>query len=299
METRFDEANKVTLLSIIWNIILTLIKIFAGISGRSNSMIADGMHSASDIISSFGVLIGNKISKTPNDKDHNYGHEKAETLVSFLLSILLIIVSIKIGFNGIQSLFNLDSVQIPTILPLIVSVISIIIKEYQYRITIKVANKINSPSLKADAWHHRSDALSSIAAFIGIGGSLLGFKALDPIAAIAVAFFVAKVGFDILKDSANELMDYSIDDEQAAQIISIAKETTGVMHLGELKSRRHGAMAYLDLTICVDKNLTVFEGHEIATNLEKCLIEKMNFIKGITVHVEPCINCVNTICIKE
>ena len=299
METRFDEANKVTLLSIIWNIILTLIKIFAGIFGRSNSMIADGMHSASDIISSFGVLIGNKISKTPNDKDHNYGHEKAETLVSFLLSILLIIVSIKIGFNGIQSLFNLDSVQIPTILPLIVSVISIIIKEYQYRITIKVANKINSPSLKADAWHHRSDALSSIAAFIGIGGSLLGFKALDPIAAIAVAFFVAKVGFDILKDSANELMDYSIDDEQAAQIISIAKETKGVLNLGELKSRRHGAMAYLDLTICVDKNLTVFEGHEIATNLEKCLIEKMNFIKGITVHVEPCINCVNTICIKD
>ena len=298
MNNRFDEANKVTLLSILWNVILTIIKLLTGILGRSSSMIADAMHSASDIISSIGVLIGNKIAKTPNDKDHNYGHEKAETLVSFLLSLLLIFVSLKIGYDGVKSLFHLDQVKIPTILPLIVSIISIIIKEYQYRITIKVADKINSPSLKADAWHHRSDALSSVAAFIGIGGSILGFKALDPLAAIIVAIFVAKVGFDILKDSANELMDSSISEEEEAKIMEIAKRTDGVIHLGDLKSRKHGAMAYLDLTICVNKNLTVFEGHEIATNLEKCLIESMNFIKGITVHVEPCINCTNNICLK-
>lgn len=298
MDNRFDEANKVTLLSILWNVILTIIKLLAGILGRSSSMIADAMHSASDIISSIGVLIGNKIAKAPNDKDHNYGHEKAETLVSFLLSLLLIFVSLKIGYDGVKSLFHLDQVKIPTILPLVVSVISIVIKEYQYRITIKVANKINSPSLKADAWHHRSDALSSIAAFIGIGGSMLGFKALDPLAAIVVALFVAKVGFDILKDSANELMDSSISEDEESKIIEIAKNTAGVIHLGELKSRKHGAMAYLDLTICVNKNLTVFEGHEIASNLEKCLIESMRFIKGITIHVEPCINCTDNICLK-
>lgn len=298
MDNRFDEANKVTLLSILWNVILTIIKLLAGILGRSSSMIADAMHSASDIISSIGVLIGNKIAKTPNDKDHNYGHEKAETLVSFLLSLLLIFVSLKIGYDGFKSLFHLNQVKIPTILPLVVSVISIVIKEYQYRITIKVADKINSPSLKADAWHHRSDALSSIAAFIGIGGSMLGFKALDPLAAIVVALFVAKVGFDILKDSANELMDSSISEDEESKIIEIAKNTAGVIHLDELKSRKHGAMAYLDLTICVNKNLTVFEGHEIASNLEKCLIESMRFIKGITIHVEPCINCTNNICLK-
>jgi len=193
METRYEEADKVTIQSILWNIFLTIIKIFAGIFGKSSAMISDGLHSASDIISSVGVLIGNKIAKTPNDKEHNYGHEKAETLVSFLLSILLIIVSLKIGWGALQSLFNLDSVQVPTALPLIVSIISIGIKEYQYRITIRIANRINSPSLKADAWHHRSDALSSIAAFIGIGGAMLGFKALDPIASIVVALFVAKV----------------------------------------------------------------------------------------------------------
>ena len=298
METRYDEANKVTIQSIIWNVVLTVIKIFSGIVGKSNAMIADGLHSASDIISSVGVLIGNKVAKAPNDKEHNYGHEKAETLVSFLLSILLIVVSLKIGFNALKSLFNLDRVQVPTLLPLVVSIISIAIKEYQYRITIKVANKINSPSLKADAWHHRSDALSSIAAFIGIGGALLGFKALDPIASIAVALFVAKVGFDILKDSANELMDYSIDEDQEKQIVNIAENTDGVITLGEIRTRKHGATAYVDLTICVNKNLTVFEGHEIATKLEKRIIKEMQFVKGITVHVEPCINCPGNSCKK-
>ena len=298
METRYEEANKVTIKSIVWNIILTVVKIFAGIVGRSNAMIADGLHSASDIISSVGVLIGNKIANTPNDKEHNYGHEKAETLVSFLLSILLIVVSLKIGFSALESLFNLDKVQVPTLLPLIVAIISIAIKEYQYRITIKVANKINSPSLKADAWHHRSDALSSVAAFVGIGGALLGFKALDPIASIVVALFVAKVGAEILKDSANELMDYSIDPSQEEQIVEIAENTQGVINLGEVRTRKHGATAYVDLTICVNKDLTVYEGHEIATKLEKRIIEDMQFVKGITVHVEPCINCPGNSCRK-
>lgn len=297
-KNRYDEANKVTILSIVWNIILTIIKILAGVFGRSSAMIADGLHSASDIISSVGVLIGNKIARTPNDANHNYGHEKAETLVSFLLSMLLIFVSLTIGFEGIQSLFNLDRVQIPTFLPLVVSVISIAIKEYQYQITIKVANKINSPSLKADAWHHRSDSLSSIAAFIGIGGSMLGFKALDPLASIAVAFFVAKVGFDILRDSTNELMDSSLPKEEENKIKTIAEDTDGVINLGELRTRKHGAMAYVDVTICVDKSLSVLEGHEIANSLESCLIQRMEFVKGVTVHVEPCIKCTSTNCCK-
>lgn len=296
METRYEEATRVTLLSILWNVILTFIKIFAGFVGKSNAMIADGLHSASDIISSVGVLIGNKVARTPHDKEHNYGHEKAETLVSFLLSMLLIFVSIKIALGGIQSLLHLETVSVPTTLPLIVSLISIGIKEYQYRITIKVAKKINSPSLKADAWHHRSDALSSVAAFIGIGGSLLGFKALDPIATIIVGIFVAKVGFDIFKDSINELMDYSIADEEENKILNVAGKTNGVLNIGDLKTRKHGSMAYVDLTICVNKDLTVLQGHEIAHNLEITILEELPIVKGVTVHVEPCIdscNCVN------
>ena len=276
MESRYDESNKITILSIIWNIVLTVIKISAGVLGNSNAIIADGLHSASDILTSIGVLIGNKISKSPNDKEHNYGHEKAETLVALLLSIVL--------------LLNVDKIKVPTILPLIVSVISILIKEYQYRITIKVANKINSPALKADAWHHRSDALSSIAAFIGIGGAIIGFKILDPLASIVVALFVSKVGADILLKSANELMDLSIGKEYEDKIISIAKNTQGVEDILDLRTRKYGSMAYVDLVICVDKNLTVYKGHDIASNLEDIILKNMDFIKGITVHVEPYLN---------
>ena len=270
METRYEEASKVTILAILWNVFLSVIKIFAGVIGNSTAMIADGIHSASDIITSVGVLIGNKISSKPGDKEHNYGHEKAETLVSFLLSIILIAVA----------------------------VISIAIKEYQYRITIKVAKKINSPALKADAWHHRSDAFSSVAAFIGIGGAMLGYKILEPIATIVVAVIVCKVALEIFINAMNELMDVSISEEEEKKILEYCKNTNGVKHIKTMRTRKHGAFAYVDLVICVDGNLTVIQGHDIASDLEKKLIDEISLIKGITVHVEPCNNKVDS-CDKE
>ena len=298
METRYDEANKVTLKAIGWNIFLAFIKIIAGILGKSSVMIADGLHSASDIITSMGVLIGNYISSKPFDKEHNYGHEKAETLVSFLLSIILVGVALSIGYEASKSLFNIEGIAIPTLLPLVVSIISILIKEYQYRINIRIAKKINSPALKADAWHHRSDALSSIAAFVGIGGAMLGFKILEPLASIVVALFVCKVGYDILKNAVNELMDVSIDETYENEIKKIAQLTEGVMNLGSLRTRKHGASAYVDLVICVDGKLTVTSGHDIATNLEKKIQNDINIVKGITVHVEPCNSCNEKRCNK-
>lgn len=298
METRYDEANKVTLKAIGWNIFLAFIKIIAGILGKSSVMIADGLHSASDIITSMGVLIGNYISSKPFDKEHNYGHEKAETLVSFLLSIILVGVALSIGYEASKSLFNIEGIAIPTLLPLVVSIISILIKEYQYRITIRIAKKINSPALKADAWHHRSDALSSIAAFVGIGGAMLGFKILEPLASIVVALFVCKVGYDVLKNAVNELMDVSIDETYENEIKKIAQLTEGVMNLGSLRTRKHGASAYVDLVICVDGKLTVTSGHDIATNLEKKIQNDINIVKGITVHVEPCNSCNEKRCNK-
>lgn len=145
-------------------------------------------------------------------------------------------------------------------------------------------------TIKADAWHHRSDALSSIAAFIGIGGAIIGFKILDPLAAIVVALFVSKVGVDILLNSANELMDISIGKEYEDKIISIVKNTKGVEDILDLRTRKYGAMAYVDLVICVDKNLTVYTGHDIASNLEDIILKNIDFIKGVTVHVEPYLN---------
>ena len=298
MKNRYDESNKVTILSILLNIGLTIMKIVAGFIGNSSAIIADGLHSASDIITSIGILIGNKISRKPRDEEHQYGHEKAESLVSFILAAVLIIVALEIGYNGAIELFNINTIEVPSVLPLIVALISIGVKEYQYQITIRVANKINSSSLKADAWHHRSDALSSVAAFVGIGGAMLGFKVFDPIASIVVAIFVAKVGIEILVGSTNELMDVSIDLEQEEQIKEIAKNTEGVRNLGEIRSRKHGAMAYVDLVICVDGDLTVREGHDIANQLEKDIIREMEFVKGITVHVEPCNYCPGNTCFK-
>ncbi len=291
METRYEESTSVTIKSIIINIVLTVIKLFAGFVGNSNAMLADGMHSASDIATSVGVLIGNYISKKPQDSEHNYGHEKAETLVAFVLALILLFVGTEIGFNSFKLLFNLDQVKVPTMLPLIVGIISIFFKEYQYKITIKVANKINSPSLKADAWHHRSDSLSTVGALVGIIGAMLGFKVLDPLAGVVVSLFVIKVGIDILMSSSNELMDYSIEKEEKDKLNNIAMNTKGVCNVKSFKSRRHGAMAYIDLTICVDGKISVFDGHEISHNVEQNIINSADNIKAVIVHVEPKMDC--------
>ena len=284
---RFEETTKVTIISILWNIVLTIIKVLGGILGKSNAMIADGLHSASDIISSIGVLIGNHIAKTPNDKEHNYGHEKAETLVSFLLSILLIFVSLKISLGGINSLFHLNEVKIPTILPLVISLISIGIKEYQYRNTIKVAKMTNSPALKADAWHHRSDALSSVGSFIGILGARIKFPILDPIASIIICLLIIKVAYDIFKDSIYKLIDASCDDETINKIKDVILEQEGVIQLDSLKTRVFGSRIYADIEISAYGKQSLEDAHDIAERIHDEVEKKIPMIKHCMVHVNP------------
>ena len=287
MKNRYDESNKVTLITILLNIGLTILKILAGILGNSTAIIADGLHSASDIITSIGILIGNKISRKPRDDEHQYGHEKAESLVSFILAAVLIIVALKIGYDGVKELFNINDILIPNALPLIVALISIGVKEYQYQITIRVAKRINSSSLKADAWHHRSDAFSSIAAFIGIGGAMLGFKILDPIASIIVAIVVVKVGANILKSACNELMDSSISKQDICEIESLVDKDDEIYGIKDFKSRKYGSIAYIDMSIFIDKSKTLEEAHDIADNLEHSIISNLNYIKEINIHTEP------------
>ena len=287
MKNRYDESNKVTLITILLNIGLTILKILAGILGNSTAIIADGLHSASDIITSIGILIGNKISRKPRDDEHQYGHEKAESLVSFILAAVLIIVALKIGYDGVKELFNINDILIPNSLPLIVALISIGVKEYQYQITIRVAKRINSSSLKADAWHHRSDALSSIAAFVGIGGAMLGFKILDPIASIIVAIVVVKVGANILKSACNELMDSSISKQDICEIESLVDKDDEIYGIKDFKSRKYGSVAYIDMSILIDNKKTLEEAHDIADNLEKIIISNLGYIKEINIHTEP------------
>ena len=287
MESRYDESNKITILSIIWNIVLTVIKISAGVLGNSNAIIADGLHSASDILTSIGVLIGNKISKSPNDKEHNYGHEKAETLVALLLSIVLIFVALKIGYGGIISLLNVDKIKVPTILPLIVSVISILIKEYQYRITIKVANKINSPALKADAWHHRSDAFSSIGAMIGIMGAKLGFPVLDSVASVVICLFICKAAIDIFKDSINKMVDRSCSEDVVEKITELILKQEGVLGIDLIQTRLFGSKIYVDIEISADGNKSLKEVHKIAENIHDIIEQEVDNVKHCMVHINP------------
>ena len=287
MGNRYDESNKITVISILLNIGLTILKILAGILGNSTAIIADGLHSASDIITSIGILIGNKISRKPRDDEHQYGHEKAESLVSFILAAVLIGIALKIGYDGFKDLINIKNILVPNALPLVVALISIAVKEYQYQITIRVAKKINSSSLKADAWHHRSDAFSSIAAFIGIGGAMLGFKILDPIASIIVAIVVIKVGIEILKSACDELMDSSISKEDIREIKSLIDNNKKIYGIKDFKSRKYGSIAYIDMSIFIDKSKTLEEAHDIADNLEHSIISNLNYIKEINIHTEP------------
>lgn len=296
MDNRLKESTNVTIKAIILNLILVILKIFSGIVGKSSAMIADGFHSASDMITSIGVLFGNYISSKPNDEGHNYGHEKAETLVSFFLSMILIIASLKIGYDAVFVFVNLDIVETPTFLPLIISVVSVVINEYQFYITIKVANKTNSPSLKADAWHHRSDSLSSVAVLVGVVGTMMGFKVLEPLSCLIVAMIVCKAGLEIFMTSIDELMDASVGKEELSKIIAAAKNTEGVLEIlySDLKTRKHGPYIYIDITLIVHENITVLDGHIIGHNAEENIRKNIKNVKGISVHVEP--NCQNGVC---
>ena len=296
MDNRLKESTNVTIKAIILNFILVILKVFAGVVGKSSAMVADGFHSASDMITSIGVLFGNYISSKPNDEGHNYGHEKAETLVSFFLSMMLIMASLKIGYDAVLVFLNLNSVEMPTFLPLIIAVVSIIINEYQFYITIKVANKTNSPSLRADAWHHRSDSLSSVAVLVGVAGTMMGFKVLEPISCLMVAIIVCKAGLEIFMTSMDELMDASVSKEELSKIVSAAKNTEGVLDIlySDLKTRKHGPYIYIDITLIVHEHISVLEGHIIGHNAEENIRKNIENVKGISVHVEP--NCQNGVC---
>lgn len=300
-DKRLKESNKITIKNITGNLILGGIKILSGIVGNSSAMITDGIHTLSDIITSISLIIGTTIASAPPDEEHKYGHGKAEQLTCFVLGLILLYVSIDIGLESFNLLFNLDKVKIPTTFPIIIAITSIILKEYQFHDTIKIANKIGSDALKADAWHHRSDSLSSIAVLIGIIGTILGYKFLEPIASIFVSICILLVSKDILKSSSSELLDMSLGCEFESTISNIVKETGLANNVSNIKSRKHGPTSYVDLDICVDENLTIRQGHNIAHEIESILIDKLTNIEAIHVHVEPCAgkNCTNKHHCKE
>lgn len=280
-------AIKVSVISIILNCLLTLIKFISGVISKSSAMISDSVHSLSDVLSTFVVIIGVKISNKKADSDHLYGHERIECVSAIILSGMLFIIGALIGINGIKNVTNSSNLVIPGVLALIASIISIISKEAMYQYTIRVSKKINSAALKADAWHHRSDALSSIGSFIGILGSRLGFKIFDPLASVIISLCIIKVSIDIFKDAIDKMVDKSCDKEVIDKVISVIEKNESVKNIDDIKTRQFGNKAYVDVEISVDENLLLKDAHKIAEEIHDSVENEINIVKHCMVHVNP------------
>ena len=282
----YKKGVKTSFITIFVNLTLSIFKIIAGIIGKSNAMLADGVHTASDVLTTIVVLLGLKISNKEADENHPYGHEKYELIFAKILSLLLFITGLFIGIEGIKVLKSGD-IKIPGKIALIAALISIIVKEGMYRYTIKVAKEIRSLSMEADAWHHRSDALSSVGTFLGILGARLGLLILDPILAIVVSLVIIKIGVDLYLQSIKGLVDESADNKIVKGIEELSLSIEGVHGIKNLKTRIFGSRIYVDIDIYVDGNISVIEGHNIAEKVHDIIEEKVVDVKHCMVHVEP------------
>ena len=280
-------AIKVSIISIILNCLLTLIKFISGVISKSSAMISDSVHSLSDVLSTFVVIIGVKIANKKADSDHPYGHERIECVSAIILSGMLFIIGALIGINGIKNVTNSSNLVMPGVLALIASIISIISKEAMYQYTIRVSKKINSAALKADAWHHRSDTLSSIGSFIGILGSRLGFKIFDPLASVIISLCIIKVSIDIFKDAIDKMVDKSCDKEVIDKVISVIEKNESVKNIDDIKTRQFGNKAYVDVEISVDENLLLKDAHKVAEEIHDSVENEINIVKHCMVHVNP------------
>lgn len=282
----YKEGIVLSLWTLALNFLLGSVKLAAGLWGRSSAMVADAAHSYSDCASTVAVIAGLKMASKSADDDHPYGHEKYELIFANILSILLGLTAVKIGYDALMVIAH-GSYQVPGLAPLLAAVFSVAVKEVMYRLTLRKAKKIGSVAMEADAWHHRSDALSSIGAFVGILGARLGLPVLDPVTGLLVSILVLKVAIDLYRKSVSGLVDSSTDAETVARIQQLLADIDGIEEVNSLKTRVFGASAYADVTIKVDGALTVEEGHDIATLAHNKIEANLPKIKHIMVHIEP------------
>lgn len=282
-------AMRVSFVSILVNLGLSVFKFIAGIFAHSGAMISDAVHSASDVLSTFVVIIGVNISGQKADEKHQYGHDRMECVAAVILAGILFITGAGIGWTGIEKIMNASehAIEIPGMLALIAAVVSIVVKEWMYWYTRAAANKINSGALRADAWHHRSDALSSVGSLIGIAGARMGFPILDPVAAVIIALLVIKAAYDIGKDSISKMLDSSIDEKTEEDIRDIVIHQPGVKRIDLLKTRTFGSKFYVDLEIAVNGDLKLTEAHDIAENVHDVLESQYKMLKHCMIHVNP------------
>jgi len=286
-EIRYIAIRNVTFLAITINTLLTIIKILFGIVGQSQALIADGLHSLSDLLVGAITLVAAKYSTQPPDLEHPYGHGRIETLATIAGGGLLLLMAGGLLIDAQRRLFEPELLLQPTAISLAAVILSIVIKEAIYHYTIYVANRVRSPMLRANAWHHRSDAISSLIVFFGVAGTMMGFLWLDAVATIGISFMIGYVGFSLILPGINELVDRGLEKEQLIEIKKIVKSVTGVRALHQLRTRKMGVNVLVDVHILVDPRLSVSEGHQIGEAVRTRLMAQKEEIADVLVHIDP------------
>ena len=286
IETSNKQIRYVTNIGIVCNILLSAVKFLFGISGNSIALVADGFHSLSDMVTDFAVLIGVHMGSKAPDKKHPYGHGRAETFTTAIIAVALIVVGAIMIYRAAVDIVKEEFAQ-PGYAVLVVALVSVIVKELIYRITKKIAVKYHSPALYANAWHHRSDALSSIAVVIGFGALKFGFEYGDQVAAIVVGVMIILVGIKITGDCLRELTESAVDASTVEEITQIINSKERIHGWHKLRTRNVGREVFLDLHILVDPQLSIIEAHDISESLEKAIHEQIARPINVTVHIEP------------
>lgn len=277
---------KLGAVGIVGNVALSSFKLAAGIVGNSGAMISDAVHSMSDVFATMIAWFGVHQSKKDADDEHPYGHERVECVASLILGLILLATGIGIGFNGIMTIAGGDYAA-PGRIALLAAAVSIITKEAMFWYTMHYAKLLNSDAFKADAWHHRSDALSSVGSLVGIGGAILGFPVMDPIASVVICIFILKVAFDIIKDAFDKMLDTACSEEFEEELREFIDSYEGVEAVDLLQTRLFGSRVYVDIEIAVDGEMKLRQAHDIAENVHDGIEEKYKDVKHVMVHVNP------------
>lgn len=289
MEDGTRTALKVSYVTMGINFILSVLKLAAGLLAHSGAMVSDAVHSASDVFSTIIVIIGMRAAGKASDREHPYGHERLECVAAIILAGALLATGLMIGYQGVQSILHADSnpIQVPGTLALIAAAVSIAVKEGMFRYTRRAAKQVHSEALMADAWHHRSDALSSIGALIGIGGAMLGLPILDPIASLVICLMIVKAAYDIFRDAVDKMVDRSCDEETEQAIREVALGHQDVEHIDRMMTRQFGNRVYIEMEISVDENMPLRKAHGVAEEVHDDIEKAFPQVKHIMIHVNP------------
>lgn len=282
-------AYRVSAVSIAVNLVLSAFKLLAGVLASSGAMISDAVHSASDVFSTIIVIVGVAVSRKKSDANHQYGHERMECMASILLAAVLALTGGGIGISGMRKIAggNYEALAVPGMLALLAAVVSIVTKEWMYWYTRAAAKKVNSGALMADAWHHRSDALSSVGALVGILGARLGYPVLDAVASVVICLFIGKAAFDIFRDAMDKMVDKSCPDEMVEQMKAVVRSEEGVIDIDDIKTRLFGDKIYVDVEFSADGGKSLEESHAIAEHVHEAIEREFPMVKHCMVHVNP------------